>query len=327
MNAPSSESADVVPDPRLVTELLREQAPELAALPVRVSATSGSSNWVFRLGEAMVVRLPRSESYVPDLVNEVRWLPHVAPHVVSPVPEVIAAGEAGSTYPRPWAVLSWIPGELPGRLDAAQQLRFAETLGGFLRSLHAIEVSDAARDAGRSSYRCGEPVTDTIDAWADTSATALADLFDPAAVREAWRRLRLVPAASQPACWVHTDLSAENTLVHHDGRLAGVIDFGGLGVGDRSVDLLYAWSLLDAPARDLLRRTSGADEVTWHRARAWAFVGPGLLTIVNYRRSMPERTARLVAMVEAVAAEVGVSLGPTSRRTTRRRTVGEATTS
>lgn len=305
---PPSESADVVPDRRLVTRLLRDQAPHLADMPVRASAASGSSNWVFRLGDALVVRLPRAETYVADLVNEVRWLPHLAPHVVSPVPEVVTVGEASGAFPHPWAVLSWIPGELPVGLDGTQQVRFAETLGAFLQSLHAVDATDAPRGTGHWGYRCGEPVTDTIDGWADTSATALADLFDPSGVREAWRRLRVVPPATEPACWVHTDLSAENTLVHHDGRLAGVIDFGGIGVGDRSVDLLYAWSLLDAPARDVLRLASGADEATWSRARAWAFVGPGLLTIAGYRHSMPARIDRLTAMVETIAAEVGVQL-------------------
>lgn len=111
-----------------------------------------------------------------------------------------------------------------------------------------------------------------------------------------------------PPCWVHTDLSAENLLVGPDGQLVGVIDFGGLGVGDRSVDLLYAWSMFDEPALEKLRSASQVDEATWQRARAWAFVGPGLLTIQSYRHSMPDRTARLTGMVEAVAAEVGVTL-------------------
>ncbi len=151
-------------------------------------------------------------------------------------------------------------------------------------------------------------MTDVIDGWAHSAAHHLEDLFVPGQVREAWRRVRDVPPASGPPCWVHTDLSAENLLASPDGDLVGVVDFGGLGVGDRSVDLLYAWSMFDAPAREVLRAESGADEATWLRARAWAFVGPGLLTIVNYRHSMPERTARLTRMVEVVAEEVGVSL-------------------
>ncbi len=277
-------------------------------MPVRVSPASGSSNWVFRLGDALAVRLPRSDEYVPDLLKETRWLPHIASQVVSPVPEVVALGQASQAFPRPWAVLSWVPGELPIALDEAQQARFAETLGAFLQSLHAVDTAGAARGAEHWGYRCGEPVTDQMDAWAEKAASALADLFDPADVREAWRRLRRVPPVTEPACWVHTDLSAENILAHDDGRLAGVIDFGGLGIGDRSVDLLYAWSLLDSPAREILRIASGTDEATWSRARAWSFVGPGLLTIANYRHAMPDRTERLTSMVDTVAAEVGVKL-------------------
>lgn len=308
MSPASSEPTEVVPDAHVVTQLLRDQAPHLADMPVRVSPASGSSNWVFRLGDALAVRLPRADRYVPDLLKEIRWLPHIAPRVVSPVPELIASGEASQVFPRPWAVVSWVSGELPLALDEVQQAWFAENLGAFLRSLHAVDTAGAPHGAETWGYRCGEPVTDQIDEWAEKAATALADLFDPAGVREAWRRLRRVPPATQPVCWVHTDLSAENVLVHHDGRMAGVIDFGGLGIGDRSVDLLYAWSLFDAPARDMFRIASGSNEATWSRARAWAFVGPGLVTIASYRHSMPARTRRLTSMVDTIAAEVGVQL-------------------
>lgn len=107
---------------------------------------------------------------------------------------------------------------------------------------------------------------------------------------------------------VHTDLSSENILVHADGHLAGVIDFGSCGIGDPAIDLLYAWSFLDPPARRTLREAAGADETTWLRARAHAFTGPGLLTLHGYRTTMPERTARLTRLVRAIAAEVDVDL-------------------
>ena len=310
------EPTTVAPGPEVVSALLAEQVPHLADLPVRASHASGSSNWVFRLGDDLAVRLPRAERYVPDLLKEIRWLPHLAPHVAAPVPEVVASGEANRLFPRPWAVVSWVPGASPDTLDEAQQARLAQTLGAFVQSLHEVDTDVVQRGgpygghhgAEAWGYRCGEPVTDIIDGWAEQSATDLADLFDPARVREAWRRRRRVPPATQPPCWVHTDLSAENLLTHRDGSLAGVIDFGGIGIGDRSIDLLYAWSLLDEPAREVLRVASASDEATWVRARAWAFVGPGLATIANYRHTMPARTTRLIAMVEAVAAEVGVEL-------------------
>lgn len=307
---PQCSSTDVaVPDVDLVTRLLRDHVPGLAHLPVRPSPAAGSSNWVFRVGDDLAVRLPRSDDYVPDLEKEVRWLPRLGPQLSVPVPEVVEVGPAGAVFPRPWAVLTWLPGAPPEALPARGETALAESLGEFVRRLHEIPVDDdVPRGPEHGGYRCGEPVTEVIDQWCEEAATELADLFDPGAVREAWRRLRDVPAATEPACWVHTDLSAENVLVDTQGQLSGVIDFGGVGVGDGSVDLLYAWSMFDAPAREVLRRASGVDEATWVRARAWSFVGPGLLTIADYRDSMPSRVARLSLMVERVAAEVRVRL-------------------
>lgn len=296
------------PDAAVVGRLLREQAPHLAQLPVRVSARQGSSNHVFRLGERLAVRLPRSDEYVPDLHAELVGLPLLRRHVGAAVPEVVVAGEPSRHFARPWAILTWLPGHPPRALDAMPQAELARTLGDFLRELHGIGTDEAPSSFVGRDYRCGEPVTDRIDAWLKRAADELADLVDPAATREAWRRLRQVPAASRPLTWVHTDLSTENLLVDDDGRLTGVIDLGGLGVGDRSVDLLYAWGLFDARARGLFRSHAGVDEASWLRARAWAFVGPGLLTIAGYRHTMPDRCACLCAMVERVASEVGVEL-------------------
>ncbi len=298
----------VVPDSDQVVHLIREQAPHLAGMAVRPSHASGSSNWVFRLGDTHAVRLPRSDGYVRDLLKEVRWLPRLGTAVSVPVPDIEFVGEASDLFPRRWAVVSWVPGDLPVGLDSTQQAELAETLGQFMQSLHAVDASGIPGGAERWGYRSGEPVTDTIDAWADNVANRLSEVFDPARVRQAWRRLRDVPPVTTPPCWIHTDLSAENVLIRPDGRLAGVIDFGGLGIGDRSVDLLYAWSMFEAPARHVLRTAAGADDATWTRARAWAFVGPGLLTIENYRQTLPERTRQLTVMVETIAAEVGVQL-------------------
>lgn len=298
----------MVPDAALVVRLLREQYPSLAGHPVRPSQKSGSSNWVFHVGDDFAVRLPRSDAYIADLLNEAQFLSRLAPHLGVPVPEVQFLAEPSIVFGRPWTVVTWVPGETPAEWGASEQARLAVTWGRFVRRLHGVDTSGLPSGPHRWGYRAGEPVTDVIDGWVDSAAEHLADLFDPGRVREAWRRIRDVPPASGPPCWIHTDLSAENLLASPDGDLVGVVDFGGLGVGDRSVDLLYAWSMLDASAREVLRAASDADEATWLRARAWAFAGPGLLTIANYRHSMPDRTARLTRMVEAVAEEIGVSL-------------------
>lgn len=303
-----ADATGAAPDPDVVAQLVLEQAPHLARLPITPSPEAGSSNWVFRLGEDLAARLPRCDDYVDAIENEGLWLPRVSPVVSTPVPELLVAGQPSPTFPRPWAIVSWIDGNRLGDLEPAAQQSLAQDLGAFLQQLHRVDVSGMPAGAERWGYRCGEPVTDQIDAWADKVADALADLFDPAAVREAWRRVRNVPPSTATACLVHTDVSAENILVHPDGHLAGVIDFGSCGIGDPAVDLLYAWSFLDAPARQTLREAAAADEITWLRARAHAFVGPGLLTLHNYRSTVPERTARLIRLVRAIAAEVHVDL-------------------
>lgn len=86
-------SSEVTPGPELVSRLLRGQVPHLAHLPVREISTSGSSNWVYRLGEELAVRLPRTDGYVNDLKTEVRWLPHIADRLPSPVPRVMPIGK------------------------------------------------------------------------------------------------------------------------------------------------------------------------------------------------------------------------------------------
>jgi hypothetical protein len=61
-----------------------------------------------------------------------------------------------------------------------------------------------------------------------------------------------------------------NVLVA-DGRLAGVIDVGGLGPADPALDLVGAWHLLETGPREVLREALGCDDREWERGQAWAF--------------------------------------------------------
>jgi aminoglycoside phosphotransferase (APT) family kinase protein len=68
----------------------------------------------------------------------------------------------------------------------------------------------------------------------------------------------------------HGDLVPGNVLVS-GGRLAGVLDVGGLTPADPALDLVGAWHLLDAGVRPLLRTQLGCDDLEWERGKAWAF--------------------------------------------------------
>jgi aminoglycoside phosphotransferase (APT) family kinase protein len=72
-----------------------------------------------------------------------------------------------------------------------------------------------------------------------------------------------------PPVWVHGDVAAGNLLVR-DGRLAAMIDFGCMAIGDPACDLVLAWTYLDGDAREAFRHAFPEDADLWARARGWA---------------------------------------------------------
>jgi aminoglycoside phosphotransferase (APT) family kinase protein len=78
---------------------------------------------------------------------------------------------------------------------------------------------------------------------------ALTDFdLDLGAAEQVWAEsMKLSGAADRTTPrWYHGDLAAENLLVR-DAALAAVLHFGGLSVGDPTVDLVVAWEVLDPP--------------------------------------------------------------------------------
>jgi aminoglycoside phosphotransferase (APT) family kinase protein len=112
-------------------------------------------------------------------------------------------------------------------------------------------------------------------------------------------------AQAEATGWYHGDLLAENLLVR-DGRLAAVLDFGGLSVGDPTVDLVVAWELLDPGARATFRDAVDVDDATWLRGRAWA-LALAVMTFPYYWTSMPARCADRLSLARAVLADRAAS--------------------
>ncbi|MEU6405758.1 aminoglycoside phosphotransferase family protein [Streptomyces sp. NPDC046985] len=259
-----ADEADV--DEALVERLVAAQFPRWAGLPVRKVRSAGTDNAMYRLGEDMVVRLPR----VPDAAGQVgaeqRWLPRLAPHLPLDVPVPLGLGAPGEGYGFAWSVYRWLDGEnlydrpLPegGLHDAAAGL------GRFLAALRRVGAAGAPR-----SVR-GGPV-DTAD---DEVRAAIRDLgadgtHDAEAATAAWEAAVRAPRWRDAPVWLHGDLLPGN-LLGRRGRLTAVIDFGLVGVGDPACDVMAAWTLLTAETRDAFREAAGVDEATWVRGRGWA---------------------------------------------------------
>ena len=98
MGARRMPAAEVDVSLDLVRRLLEDQHADLVPLPLEVLA-NGWDNLVCRLGEDLLVRLPR-RALAADLVrHEQRWLPVLAPRLPLPVPAPVRVGRAGAGLP------------------------------------------------------------------------------------------------------------------------------------------------------------------------------------------------------------------------------------
>lgn len=97
----------------LVRRLVSRSLPEYAGLRIETLAASGSTNALFRLGDELLVRLPRQPGGSATIEKEARWSPVMAAALTVPLSEVVAIGEPGFGYPEEWAVTRWIDGHVP----------------------------------------------------------------------------------------------------------------------------------------------------------------------------------------------------------------------
>jgi aminoglycoside phosphotransferase (APT) family kinase protein len=275
-------------DVSLVWRLVAGQLPHWADLPIRPVHSAGSDNAMYRLGDDMVVRLPRrSGRTVDSLQKEYEWLPRLAPQLPLAVPAPLAKGLPGEGYPCSWAVFRWLEGETATSERLADKHQAATDLARFLTALQGIDTRGAPA-AGEHSFGRGVPLVTRDDA-VRAAIAALDGELDVETVTAAWEPAVDAPDWDQPPVWIHGDFADGNLLVDR-GRFSGVIDWGGLAVGDPACDLMAAWSFLPAEERGVFRRELGVDDATWARGRGWA-LSVALIALPYYWTTNPVRVA------------------------------------
>lgn len=272
-------------DEEVVRALLREQRPEWADLSIERVTSTGTDNALFRIGEAMVARLPLRPASAQPIDTEQAWLPVLGPRLPVAVPRPLAVGAPSATFPCRWSVHSWIEGDdaIGASLDL---LGIADDLTAFLRALQAIDPTGGPPAREAYCFR-GVPLRDR-DRWTRAAIEACRSLLDGDAgdaLTACWDDALAAPEWTEPARWVHGDLAAGNLLVR-DGRLHAVIDWGVMAVGDPACDLLVAWELLDAPARQRFREGLEVDDAAWERGRGWA-LSTAVMALSYYATTNP----------------------------------------
>jgi aminoglycoside phosphotransferase (APT) family kinase protein len=263
-------SAERVVSPAVARSLIEMQFADLAPATVEPLG-AGMDNTAFCVNGAYVFRFPRRQFAVQFLEAETRLLPVLAPRLPLPVPVPTCIGQSTNTYPWPFAGYRMLPGHTAcvAGLDEHERANIAGPLGRFLAVLHSIPTVELARLGG------GPDTIGRLDLGRHLPrGRALLDQIGHLGLVDDIRPFTAV-FDTAPATYgarsdipMHGDLYARHLLVNEDRKLAGVIDWGDVHLGDPAADLMIAHSFLPPTAHAAFRQAYGPiEEETWHLAR------------------------------------------------------------
>jgi len=215
------------PDP------IREAAHGRAIHPVWANQAGGAT---FRLGEGPDARYAK---WVPagvdmDLAGEAARMKWAGLFVT--VPRVL---EQNSNAEGTWLITAALDGEMAvSERWTRHPATAVRVIGEGLRAFHdALPVAECP-----FTYTAEERVAEAERNAARRAHRPLADDFAPLTFTDALKRVTDIPPVDRLVVG-HGDTCAPNTLLTADGRFAGHVDLGQLGVTDRWSDLAIAtWS-------------------------------------------------------------------------------------
>ncbi|WP_438854393.1 aminoglycoside phosphotransferase family protein [Agromyces sp. M3QZ16-3] len=288
-------------DADLAASVVRRERPDWADLPL-TAAGGGTDNVMFRLGDDLLVRMPRTPGGAASLRKEREWMPRLAPGLPVRIPEPVHAGSPSPAYPVEWSVYRWIEGAPPASDTVDDWTVFGADLAGFVGELHRIDLMGGRRTGELSWYRGGSlgGAAEWVEPAFAASRPLIGERVDVDRLEHWWREALARPDSAAPHVWLHGDLRPGNLLAH-EGRLNAVIDFGALSVGAPDAEHAPVWDL-PGDARHAYRDALRLDEATWLRARGWA-IAVAISGIPYYWTTFPEFVAECTARLEAILSD------------------------
>lgn len=274
-------------DVDIAREMIFDQFPQYRSEHIEQLDTHGTVNAIFRIGSKAAARFPlRAEDPIVragTLAGEAAAMTELARHCPFPTPRPVGLGRPGPSYPMPWAVQTWLAGDVATPQGLAGSRTFALDLAALIVSLRAVDTRGRPFDG---NGRGGE--LPDHDDWMAVCFSKSKDLLDVPRLRRLWARLRELPPPAAPVM-SHKDLIPANLLVAGE-HLVGVLDCGGFGPADPALDLVAAWHLLDYEERQTVRSHLQSSEIEWKRGAAWAFQ-QAMGLVWYYQRSNPGMNA------------------------------------
>ncbi len=245
--------------------------PDLQITPVHLLHVGFGSIAVETAG-GLVFRIARDPGTAHGHARELEVLPVLAPRLPVPIPRPRWRIEPGEIFPLGALGYPKLAGEpiAPEALAERERARLASDLAAFLAALHGFSV-DEAHGLGLASWKS----TRAAFRWErDDVLPVLEARLTPGEYRAVvawWESFLADPALERfrPALR-HGDPWYGNLLVDDSGRLAGVLDWEGIEVGDPAWDLAAQMYLGEGFVRTVLERyvelAGSADRGLGHRA-------------------------------------------------------------
>ena len=251
----------------LVKKIISEQFSEYAHLPIKSVRKQGHDNRTYRLGNDMLVRMPSAEYYALKVPKEQELLPLLKPYLSVDIPVPIKMGNPSHDYPFNFSIYKWLDGTSANflKLNDKALESIAIQLAKFLKELHGITGIDGPFPGKHNGW--GGDHVSVYDEGARKQISELSEIIDEYKAMELWEQACKTKRNKTPA-WIHGDFAFGNFLIK-DGKLSGVIDFGGMAIGDPASDLVIAWTFLKGKSREIFKQTMDYDSKTWLRARGW----------------------------------------------------------
>lgn len=249
-------------------DLISAQFPQFRGEDIVELDTAGTVNAIYRIGSGHAARFPLRMMDPAECARlldaEAKASAEFNERCPFPSPRPVGIGRQSPDYPLPWLVQTWIEGQIATPTGLCGSSAFAFDLVRLIVSLRTVDLNGRTFD-GRGR---GGNLTDH-DGWMEVCFSKSERLLDVERLRRMWGHLRKLSSAKREAM-SHKDLIPGNLLVHGE-RLAGVLDTGGFGPADPSLDLVAGWHLLDRDRRAIFREALQIDDLEWRRGAAWAF--------------------------------------------------------
>lgn len=288
-------------DEALARRLLRAQMPQLADRALVLVEPWGTDHAIWRLGDDLVMRLPRIDWAAAQGELEAKWLPRLAPYLPIEIPEPVAMGTPAEDYPYRWSIHRWIWGDGAALERLADPISFAVELAAVVRALQSVPTDGAPPATNRA-----RPLSDYDQAtrWAIDYAS---HLIDAEAATRVWEAALNAPSHQGPPVWVQADL--EGNCILRDGSLRGIVDWGSACAGDPAVDIQVVWSpLFTEESRAEFLEVLAVDPATLARSQG-AAINQACMALPYYQDTYP----LIVERCWHKLAELGVHPVPTAR--------------